>query len=179
MFEQKTQNESLSIIFAGLGIALFIIYGLLAIPFKSYSQPLIIMATIPFGIVGALVGHLVLGFDISIISLLGIVALSGVVVNDSLVFIVAANKLRDAGQSAYDAVCNAGVSRFRPILLTSLTTFFGLLPMIFETSAQARFLIPMAVSLGFGILFATVFMLLLIPVIYLLVDKFITKSLTH
>lgn len=169
--EQKTQSESLGSIFSGFAIAIFVIYGLLAIPFKSYIQPLIIMSIIPFGFVGALLGHLLLGYDISIISLLGIVALSGVVVNDSLVFVVAANRLRGEGYSAYEAVCNAGMKRFRPILLTSLTTFFGLLPMIFETSAQARFLIPMAVSLGFGILLATVFMLLLIPVIYLLVAR--------
>ncbi|MCH6256335.1 efflux RND transporter permease subunit [Puniceicoccaceae bacterium K14] len=169
--EQRKQADSLSSLARGFAITLLLIYALLAIPFKSYIQPVIIMVTIPFGIVGALAGHLLLGFDLSIISFLGIVALSGVVVNDSLVLILAANAYRnDQGMDPFEAICRAGARRFRPILLTSLTTFFGLLPMIFETSAQARFLIPMAISLGFGILFATVIVLLLAPAVYLIVE---------
>src|SRR5690606_24991625 len=115
-------------------------------------QPLIVMTAIPFGILGAVVGHMVMGFGLSFISVLGIIALSGVVVNDSLVLIDAVNKYRGEGADPWTAICNAGARRLRPILLTSLTTFFGLLPMIFVTSLQARFLIPMAISLGFGVL---------------------------
>jgi multidrug efflux pump subunit AcrB len=111
-----------------------------------------------------------MGYSLSLMSMMGIVALSGVVVNDSLVLIDYANRQRLEGASAFTAVCDAGARRFRPIILTTLTTFGGLAPMIFETSRQARFLIPMALSLGFGILFATVITLLLVPSLYLLVD---------
>lgn len=168
--EQREQAES----FASLGknylIALVGIYALLAIPFRSYLQPIIIMSAIPFGIVGAFLGHLVMGFNLNIISMFGIVALSGVVVNDSLILVDAANRARTEGHSAIDAIQMAGKRRFRPIMLTSLTTFFGLAPMIFETSMQARFLIPMAISLGFGVLFATFIVLLLVPAIFLIVN---------
>ena len=164
---QREQTEA----FASLGqnylFALFIIYALLAVPFKSYSQPAIVMAAIPFGFIGAVLGHLVMGYELSLISLFGLVALSGVVVNDSLVLIDATNGFRAAGASAWDAIQQGAVRRFRPILLTSLTTFFGLAPMILETEMQARFLIPMAISLGFGVLFATVLTLFLVPVLYL------------
>ena len=169
--EQKNQAEFMSALINGFAIAMLVIYGLLAIPFKSYIQPAIIMVAIPFGIVGALAGHLIMDYELSMISMLGIVALSGVVVNDSLVLIVSANRYRsDDKLNPFEAVCRAGARRFRPILLTSLTTFFGLLPMIFESSPQARFLIPMAISLGFGILFATVIVLLLVPAFYLVVE---------
>jgi multidrug efflux pump subunit AcrB len=168
--EQREQSES----FAALGknylIALFIIFAMLAIPFRSYVQPLIIMSAIPFGIVGAIFGHLVMGYKLSMISVMGIIALSGVVVNDSLVLIDAANRYRREGAGPWEAISRAGARRFRPILLTSLTTFFGLAPMIFETSLQAKFLIPMALSLGFGVLFATFIVLLLVPAIYLIVE---------
>jgi multidrug efflux pump subunit AcrB len=168
--EQREQSES----FAALGknylIALFIIFAMLAIPFRSYVQPLIIMSAIPFGIVGAIIGHLVMGYKLSMISVMGIIALSGVVVNDSLVLIDAANRYRREGAGPWEAISRAGARRFRPILLTSLTTFFGLAPMIFETSLQAKFLIPMALSLGFGVLFATFIVLLLVPAIYLIVE---------
>jgi multidrug efflux pump subunit AcrB len=168
--EQREQAES----FASLGknylIALIAIYALLAIPFRSYIQPMIIMSAIPFGIVGACLGHLVMGFNLSIISMFGIVALSGVVVNDSLVLIDSANRFRAEGRSAREAIQMAGKYRFRPILLTSLTTFFGLAPMIFETSIQARFLIPMAISLGFGVLLATFIILLLVPAIFMIIE---------
>ena len=153
-----------------MATALLLVYVLLAVVFRSYIQPAIIMAAIPFGIVGAVLGHLVMGYSLSLVSFFGIVALSGVVVNDSLVLIDLANRKRNLGQTGYAAVVNGAVSRFRPILLTTLTTFFGLLPMIFETSRQARFLIPMAISLGFGILFATVITLVLVPSLYLILQ---------
>ncbi len=168
--EQREQAES----FASLGknyiLALVAIYGLLAIPFRSYTQPLIIMSAIPFGIVGACLGHMLMGFNLSIISMFGIVALSGVVVNDSLVLIDSANRFRKAGSTPSEAIQQAGKDRFRPILLTSLTTFFGLAPMIFETSIQAKFLVPMAISLGFGVLFVTFIVLLLVPAVYLIIE---------
>jgi multidrug efflux pump subunit AcrB len=128
------------------------------------------MSVIPFGLVGAIVGHAIMGFNLSLMSMMGIVALSGIVVNDSLILIVAIDKARDAGSSAYDAAIAGGVRRFRPILLTSITTCLGLMPMIMETSVQARFLIPMAISLGFGILFATVITLILVPAVYLVLN---------
>ena len=152
---------------------MIVIYGLLAIPFGSYIQPVIVMLSIPFGFIGAVIGHLLLGFGLSLISLFGLIALAGVVVNDSLVLVVTANRARDIdGADPYDAIVYAGTRRFRPILLTSLTTFFGLAPMIFETSMQARFLIPMAISLGFGILFATFIILGLVPAVYLVIHDF-------
>ncbi len=168
--EQADQRESVGGLISGLFAALLLIYVLLAIPFKSYTQPMIIMVSIPFGIVGAVIGHLLMGYSLSLLSLFGVVALSGVVVNDSLVLIDFANKRRAEGLSIHDAVCSAGIQRFRPIILTTLTTFFGLLPMIFETSRQARFLIPMAISLGFGILFATGITLLLIPSLTMILE---------
>jgi multidrug efflux pump subunit AcrB len=171
--EGKEQEESLSDVKKGLIIALFGIYALLAIPFKSFTQPLIVMAAIPFGIVGALVGHLLMGYNLSLLSLFGIVGLAGVVVNDSLVLIYAANRLRKQGDTAHDAVVKAGGLRFRAILLTSLTTFAGLTPMLLERSVQAKFLIPMAISLGFGVLFGTFVTLLLIPCGYLIREDII------
>nr|WP_281382951.1 efflux RND transporter permease subunit [Dissulfurirhabdus thermomarina] len=168
--EEKERRESMASMMRGFALALFAIYALLAIPFRSYVQPLIIMAAIPFGVVGAAVGHLVMGYNLSILSLFGIVALSGVVVNDSLLLIDQVNRNRAEGMVLLAAVKEAGRRRFRPILLTSLTTFFGLTPMILETSVQARFLIPMAISLGFGILFATGITLLLIPSLYLVAE---------
>ncbi len=168
--EQREQGE----VFKSLGpnfiLALFVIYSLLAIPLKSYVQPLVIMSAIPFGFVGAILGHLVMGYELSFVSALGIIALAGVVVNDSLVLIDTTNRYRGEGATAHDAITNGGARRFRPILLTSLTTFFGLMPIIFETSVQAKFLIPMAVSLGFGVLFATFIILLLVPAFYMMVE---------
>lgn len=150
--------------------ALLIIYTMLAIPFRSYTQPILVMVAIPFGAVGALLGHLLMGFSLSVVSLMGIIALSGVVVNDSLVLIDYANRQRGDGQDPLHAIIAAGTRRFRPILLTTLTTFGGLAPMIFETSVQAKMMIPMAISLGYGILFATVISLLLVPSLYLILD---------
>jgi multidrug efflux pump subunit AcrB len=152
-------------VFALLGI-----YILMAIPLKSYIQPVIVMTVIPFGMVGAVAGHIVMGLDLSIMSMMGIIALSGVVVNDSLVLVEYVNRHRQDEAHLIHAVRNAGAARFRPILLTSLTTFAGLMPMLLETDMQARFLIPMAVSLGFGILFATVITLLLVPSVYMMLE---------
>ena len=166
----RDEAESSSAIFSGFGLALLVMFALLSMAFRSYLQPMIIMSCIPFGIVGAIAGHWLLGYKLSFISLFGIVALSGVVVNDSLVLIDAANKFRQQGQTALEAIVEAGRRRFRPILLTSLTTFLGLSPMILETSLQARFIIPMAISLGFGVLFATFIILLLTPAVYMIVE---------
>ena len=170
--EGKEQKESLADVVSGFSVALFCIYALLAIPFKSFSQPLVVMAAIPFGIVGAIAGHLIMGLNLSLLSLMGMVGLSGVVVNDSLVLIDAANRIREQGASARESVIRAGGLRFRAIILTSLTTFAGLTPMLLEKSIQAQFLIPMAVSLGFGVLFATGITLLLVPCGYVILDDF-------
>jgi multidrug efflux pump subunit AcrB len=167
---QADLRESVGSLIQGLLLALLVLYGLLAVPFRSYVQPMIIMACIPFGLVGAVLGHLLLGYSLSLMSLFGIVALSGVVINDSLVLIHFANRLRREGHSVFDSITMAGMQRFRPILLTTLTTFGGLSPMILETSRQARFLIPMAISLGFGLVFATLIILVLIPSLYLILE---------
>jgi len=162
--EQEFRNR---IALAGAA-SLFLIYGLIAIPLRSYSQPLVIMAVIPFGLIGAAIGHLLLGISFSMFSLFGLIALAGVVVNDSLIMIDFVNKARAEGVDAVQAVADAGVQRFRAIILTSLTTAAGLMPIMFERSVQAQFVIPMAVSLAFGIVFATVITLFLIPALYLL-----------
>lgn len=164
--------ETYAALKVGFPLALFAVFCLLAVPFKSYAQPLIIMGAIPFGFVGAVLGHLITGYDLSIISMMGVVALSGIVVNDSLILVVSVNERRAQGVPIKEAVIQGAMRRFRPILLTSLTTFFGLLPMIFEPSVQARFLIPMAVSLGFGVLFATFLILLVVPALYVIVEDF-------
>jgi multidrug efflux pump subunit AcrB len=169
--EAEEQADSFNSLAWGLTFVFFIIYCLLAIPFKSYIQPLIVMSIIPFGIIGAIVGHWIMGMTLTIFSLLGMMALIGVVVNDSLVLVDFINKKRLEGVELMRAVLDAGQSRFRPVMLTSLTTFFGLLPLLFEKSTQAQFLIPMAISLSFGIVFATVITLVLVPVNYLLVEE--------
>lgn len=148
-------------------LLIFTLYALLAIPFRSLLQPVFVLIAIPFGAVGAIAGHILLGLTPSFLSLFGMLALAGVVVNDSLVMVDFTNRKRREGANAYDAVIHSGSARFRPILLTSITTFAGLLPLIFERSIQAQFLIPMAVSLAFGILFATVITLFLIPCAYM------------
>lgn len=163
---QKEQRESLGALGWGFVLALFVMFALLAVAFRSYTQPILVMVAIPFGIVGALWGHVIMGSGLSIMSMMGIVALSGVVVNDSLILIVAVNEFRERGLTVFEALVAGGARRFRPILLTSLTTFFGLVPMILEPSVQAKFLIPMAISLGFGVLFATFIMLLFVPACY-------------
>jgi multidrug efflux pump subunit AcrB len=168
--QQADMAESMQSLLTGLLLAVLLIYALLAVPFRSYVQPAIIMVSIPFGIVGAVLGHLLMGYGLSVMSMFGVLALSGVVVNDSLVLIEFANRMRGLGASPAEAISAAGIQRFRPILLTTLTTFGGLAPMIFETSRQARFMIPMAISLGFGILFATAITLVLVPCLYLAVE---------
>lgn len=155
----------------GMIFALFGIYALLAVPLRSYMQPLIIMGVIPFGMVGAMVGHIIIGMPLNFLSFLGIIALSGVVVNDSIILLDFINRSKEKAP-LIESVMNAGTARFRAILLTSITTFIGLLPIMLETSLQARFLIPMAASLAFGILFATVITLLLIPCLYVILEDF-------
>lgn len=168
--EAKETQASFSSLGFGMLLVLFVIYALLAIPFQSYSQPFIVMSVIPFGLIGAVIGHMLLGLDLTIQSILGMLALVGVVVNDSLVLVDYINRCRQTGAKLFDAVMQAGNARFRAILLTSLTTFIGLMPMMFSTNTQAMFLVPMAVSLAFGVLFATFITLFLVPCFYLLLE---------
>ena len=161
--EQRERQDSYASLGRGFVVAMFGIYALLAIPFRSYTQPFVIMAAIPFGMIGAVWGHVLMGLNLGLLSMFGIVALSGVVVNDSLILLSFYNQRRVEGVDRDEALMQACRHRFRPILLTSLTTFFALLPMILEKSVQAQFLIPMAVSLAFGILFATVIILIGVP----------------
>jgi multidrug efflux pump subunit AcrB len=176
--ERKEQNESDSGLAQAGGIALFVIYGLLAIPFRSYIQPFLIMSVIPFGLIGAVLGHLLFGMPLSQLSHFGLVALTGVVINDSLVMVHYVNQ-RAKEVPVLEAAKLAGTARFRAILLTSLTTFVGLLPILFERSLQAQFLKPMAIAIGFGVLFATFITLLMVPCLYLILNdaKQITRSL--
>ena len=166
---QAEMRESTQMLWAGFALAMFVVYSLLAIAFRSYSQPLIVMMAIPFGTVGAVIGHILLDYDLSLISLMGVVALSGVVVNGALIMVDYANRQRHE-LSVFEAIHEAGVRRFRPIVLTTLTTFGGLTPIILETSRQAYHLIPMAISLGFGIIFATTIMLVIVPCLYLALE---------
>lgn len=171
--EAAEQREANAVLLVGVFFVLFVIYCLLAIPFRSFLQPLMVMVVMPFGLIGAVFGHLIMGLPLSIMSMFGMLALAGVVVNDSLVLVDWINrKHRDEGLPLQEAVRIGGAARFRPIILTSLTTFAGLMPLIFEKSTQAQFLIPMAVSLGFGILFATGITLLLVPSLYLILEDF-------
>lgn len=171
--ELEEQRESMGSLIYGVFFVLFAVYALLAIPFRSYLQPLPVMLVIPFSVGGAIVGHMIMGFNLSFMSLLGILALCGVVVNNSLVLVDFINRRRREGMPMLDAVMQSGVNRFRPILLTSLTTFLGLVPLLADTSTQAQFLIPMAVSLGFGILFSTLLSLLLVPTAYLILEDIV------
>ncbi len=155
----------------GISMALLLIYVLMAVPLKSYGQPLIIMSAIPFGVTGAIIGHWIMGLTFSMMSLFGIIALFGVVVNDSLVMVDYINNHRQDGKGLVHAVMHSGKRRFRAIMLTSLTTFFGLLPIMFEQSLQAKVIVPMAVSLAFGIMFATVITLILIPSLYVALER--------
>lgn len=167
---QRAEAETMQGLARGFVFALIMIYGLLAVPFKSYTQPLIVMSAIPFGVVGAVWGHVIMGMDITVLSMFGIVALSGVVVNDSLVMVDYVNRTRETGAPLLQAVRDAGAVRFRPILLTSLTTFAGLTPLLLEKSVQAKFLVPMAISLGFGVMFATFITLFLVPCGYVVLE---------
>ncbi len=168
--EQREQGDAMSSMARNFLVAQIAIFAILAIPFKSYSQPLIIMSAIPFGLVGAVAGHMIMGLNLTLLSVMGMIALTGVVVNDSLILIDLINRLRAAGSSVDEAIRNGGLRRFRPIMLTTATTFLGLSPMIFETSMQAKFLIPMAVSLGYGIVFATAITLILVPALYRILE---------
>ncbi len=170
--ESKEKRDSIKSMILGFWVALLLIYVLLAIPFNSFRIPLVIMTAIPFGIIGALWGHVLLGYDLSLLSFFGIVALTGVLVNDSLVLIDAVYQFKKQKPEATktEIVIEACKKRFRPVILTSITTFGGLMPMIFEKSVQAKFLIPMAISLGFGVLFATGITLILIPSLYLIFE---------
>ena len=169
--EQRQQNENLESLGNNYLLALILVYILLAIPFRSYIQPLVVMSAIPFGIIGAVVGHMLLGMNFTILSMIGIVALSGVVVNDSLVLVDFINRYHKKGKTIRDAAIESGQARFRPILLTSITTFVGLIPLLLEKSLQAQFLIPMAVSLGFGVLFSTFITLILVPNGVIIIDQ--------
>ena len=153
-----------------MALALVVIYAMLAVPLRSYVQPLIIMMAIPFGIAGAVWAHVLLGMEVTMMSLIGVMALTGVVVNDSLIMVDFINRCRREGMNPREAVLRSGPVRFRPIIITSLTTFAGLTPMLLEKSMQAKFLIPMAVSLAYGVMFATGVTLLLVPAAYLIVD---------
>jgi multidrug efflux pump subunit AcrB len=166
---QAEMRDSTSALWGGFGLALAVMYALLAIAFSSYLQPLIVMVAIPFGIVGAVIGHILLGFDLSLISFMGVIALSGVVVNDALIMIDFANRKR-VDHTAFEAIHMAGLRRFRPIVLTTLTTFGGLTPIILETSRQSAYLVPMAIYLGFGIVFATSIILVLVPCLYMILE---------
>ncbi|MAE94574.1 MAG: cobalt-zinc-cadmium resistance protein [Deltaproteobacteria bacterium] len=168
--EQAEHGKAMHGLVRGAVLALILIYALLAVPLSSYSQPLIIMSVIPFGTVGALLGHWIMGWDVVFFSVLGIVALSGVVVNGSLVLVHYVNRARAGGLSILEAVSEAGVVRFRPIVLTSATTFLGLVPLMFEANIQARPMIPMAISLAYGVLFAAFVTLLLVPSLYLVLE---------
>ena len=168
--EQQEQRETMGGLIRGFLFALIVIYALMAIPFKSYLQPLVVMGSIPFGLIGAVLGHFVMGMNLTILSMFGIVALTGVVVNDSIVLVDFINKRRREGMDVHEAVLAAGPRRFRPILLTSLTTVAGLTPMLLEKSVQAQFLIPIAVSLAFGVLFSTFIILVMVPASYLILE---------
>ena len=175
-------RESTQQLYGYFGLAMIVIYALLAVVFKSYFQPLIVLSAIPFGVIGAVIGHIIMGYDISLISKMGVVALSGVVLNASLIMVDHANRLRTEGadnMSAYEAVKQAGLRRFRPIMLTTLTTFGGLTPILLEPSLQAQYLIPMAISLGFGIVFSTAIILILVPCLYMILEDIKAPAADH
>ena len=168
--QQEEQKEFMGSLQRTNILALLAIFILLAIPLSSYIQPLIIMSAIPFGMIGAIVGHVILGYDLSMFSLIGVVALSGIVINDSLVMIDLINRMRANGSSVFESVMQSGTRRFRAIMLTTLTTFLGLTPLLLEKSIQAKFLIPMAISVAFGVVFATIITLLIVPSLYMIVE---------
>ena len=167
---QAEMRESTATLWGGFAMAMAAIYALLAVAFGSYTQPLIVMMAIPFGLVGAVLGHMLLGYDLSLVSMMGVVAVSGVVVNGALIMVDHANRSRREQLSAYEAIHQAGLRRFRPIMLTTMTTFGGLTPIILESSRQAYHLVPMAISLGFGIVFATTIMLVVVPCLYMMLE---------
>jgi multidrug efflux pump subunit AcrB len=166
--EAEQSSKAFYGLIRSFALSMVLVYALLAIPLKSYVQPLVIMSVIPFGAIGAILGHLLIGQPLAFFSILGIVALSGVVVNASLVLVDYVNRQRQQGVDLMVALVEAGCVRFRPVLLTSVTTFLGLLPIILSPSKEIGFFMPMAISLAFGVLFATVITLFLVPCIYLL-----------
>jgi multidrug efflux pump subunit AcrB len=168
--EGKERMESMHDVMQGFALALILIYTLIAVPLRSFGQPVVIMLAIPFGLIGAILGHLIMGLNLSIISMFGIVGLSGVVVNDSLILFSEINRLRREGLETFEAVLKGTALRFRAVILTTVTTFGGLTPMILERSLQARFLIPMAVTIAFGVLIATGITLVLTPCGYLIME---------
>ena len=170
--EQEEQRRTFAGLARALAVALIAIYALLAIPFRSYLQPMLVMSAIPFGLIGAVLGHLVLGINLTMLSLLGLIALTGVVVNDSLVMVDFINRRVASGMQVQEPIRDAGAARFHPIVLTSLTTFVGLLPLLLERSFQAQFLVPMAASLAFGVLFATAITRVLVPSLYAILNDF-------
>ncbi len=165
--------ESIDSLIKGFSLAIMIMFLLLASQFRSYIQPVIIMTAIPFGLIGAIIGHFIMNLDITIISVFGIVALSGIVVNDSLILIDFINSQVRAGGKIIESVIKAGQNRFRPVLLTSVTTVAGLSPLLLETSFQAQFLIPMAVSISFGLIAATFLTLLFVPALYVVISNIV------
>jgi multidrug efflux pump subunit AcrB len=168
--QQAEQRDFLGAMLRGQLFALLAIFALIAVPLRSYAQPLIIMSIIPFGVVGAAVGHMLLGYDLSMYSVIGLVALSGIVVNSSLVLVDQVNVLRAAGMRLADAAREAAISRMRPIFLTEITTFVGLIPMMFDTAMAARMTIPLAITLAFGVLCTAVITLVLLPCMYLALE---------
>jgi len=169
---ERERRKAFRQLIYGLGFALIAIFTLLSVLFRSYAQAVLVMVSILFGLTSALAGHVIMGYDLSIISIFGMMALCGIVINGGLVLTVTANRMRDSGEPHLEAAINAGIRRFRPIMLTAFTTFFGLAPMIFETSIQAKFLVPMAISLGYGILFTTFVILILNPALYVIHHDF-------
>lgn len=168
--EAEESAESMAGLFKYAVLAMFVIYALLAIPLQSYFQPLVIMSVIPFGMVGAILGHYILGIDLVFFSVLGIMALSGVVVNSSLVLVDYINRQRKTGEDLYHVVSHAGSVRFRPIVLTSITTFVGLAPMMADNTQSTSMFVPMAASLAFGVLAGTFITLFLVPCLYLILE---------
>ena len=176
--EQKDQRESVSDLSKGFVLALCGIFMVLALPLRSYVQPLIVMSVIPFGMIGAVLGHILFGMNFSVMSIIGVIALAGVVINESLVLVEFMNRYRREGHTVHEAVLRGGRARFTPIFLTSVTSFIGLLPMITETSVQAKFLVPMAVSLAFGGLINLFNTMLLVPCVYALFEDIRQKIYT-
>jgi multidrug efflux pump subunit AcrB len=168
--QQAEQRDFLDAMLRGQVFALLAIYALLAVPLRSYLQPLIIMSVIPLGSVGAALGHLLLGYDLSMYSVIGLVALSGIVVNSSLVLVDQVNALRASGMRLADAARDAAISRARPVFLTTLTTFLGLLPMIFSSSIAGKMTVPLAITLAFGVLVSAVLTMFLVPCLYLALE---------
>jgi multidrug efflux pump subunit AcrB len=175
--ELQEESAFLSALLQYMGLSMLIVYALMAIPFRSYFQPLLVLTAVPFGIMGAIYGHVITNWQISMFSLMGVIAAAGVVVNDNLVLIDRINQLRASGHGLLESLLQGSQDRFRPIILTSLTTFVGLLPIMFETSIQAQFLIPTVISLAFGVLFATGVTLILVPSLYLMGEQVASKVL--